>query len=122
MERIELSGITLDVEIAGKGPPLLWLHPEHYGHLHRPFLDRLAARWTVHTPRHPGFDGRRPPEDFRRTDDIAYLYLDLLDRLGLESVTLVGASFGGWIALEMAVRNSARLNALGLIAPLGERV
>jgi pimeloyl-ACP methyl ester carboxylesterase len=122
MERMEVAGILLDVEVQGTGRPLLYLHPEHYAHLHVPFVAKLAERWTVYAPRHPGFDGRQPPREFRRVDDLAYLYLDLLEQLDLESVTVLGASFGGWIGLEMAVRNSARLNALGLIAPLGVKL
>lgn len=122
METIDLAGVQLDLTVQGSGPPMLYLHPEHHVHLHAPFIEALAERWTVYAPRHPGFDGRRPPSDFRRVDDLAYLYLDLLERLGLESVAVLGASFGGWIALEMAVRDSARLNALGLIAPLGVKV
>lgn len=122
METIDLAGVQLDLTVQGSGPPMLYLHPEHYTHLHAPFQERLAKHWTVHTPRHPGFDGRPPPSDFRRVDDLAYLYFDLLDQLGLESVAVLGASFGGWVALEMAVRDSARMNALGLIAPLGVKV
>ena len=122
MERIAVAGIALDVEVQGTGPPLLYLHPEHFAHLHDPFVAKLAQHWTVYAPRHPGFDGRQPPRDFRRVDDLAYLYLDLLEQLGLEFVTILGASFGGWIGLEMAVRNDARMNALGLFAPLGVKL
>jgi pimeloyl-ACP methyl ester carboxylesterase len=46
-------------------------------------------------------------------------YLDLLDRLGLERVHLVGASFGGWIAAEIATMASHRLESLVLIDPVG---
>ena len=119
MEKIEVAGVALDLERRGSGPPLLYLHPEHYAHLHDPFVAALAQDWTVYAPRHPGFDGRPPPRDFRRVDDLAYLYLDLLRHLGLKDVAVLGASFGGWVALEMAVRNDAGMRALGLIAPLG---
>jgi pimeloyl-ACP methyl ester carboxylesterase len=122
MDRIDVAGIGLDLEITGGGAPLLYLHPEHYAHLHDPFVAKLAERWKVYAPRHPGFDGRQPPRDFRRVDDLAYLYLDLLDQLDLDDVTVLGASFGGWIGLEMAVRNDRRLRALGLIAPLGAKL
>lgn len=122
MERIDVAGIALDMEVHGSGPPLLYLHPEHYRQLHDPFVAKLAESWTVHAPHHPGFDGRRPPQEFRRIDDLAYLYLDLLEQLDIKEVTLLGASFGGWIGLEMAVRNCARLRALGLFAPLGVKL
>lgn len=121
MEQIDVSGIALDMEVQGSGPPLLYLHPEHYWHLHAPFVAKLAEHWTVHAPRHPGFDGRRPPTSFRRIEDLAYLYLDLLEQFDLNEVTLVGASFGGWIGLEMAVRDRTRLRGLGLIAPFGAK-
>jgi pimeloyl-ACP methyl ester carboxylesterase len=55
----------------------------------------------------------------RTVGDIAYLYLDLLDRLALDDLTLVGSSFGGWVALEMAVRSTARLSGVVLIDTLG---
>lgn len=122
MERIDVAGVTLDVDVRGAGAPMLYLHSEHYPHLHDPFVEKLAAQWKVYAPRHPGFDGRQPPSGFRRVDDIAYLYLDLIERLELDAVTVLGASFGGWVGLEMAVRNCARLNALGLIAPIGVKL
>ena len=51
--------------------------------------------------------------------DIAHLYLDLLDHLDLKDTTLVGASFGGWVALELGVRSQARLGRVVLIDALG---
>ena len=54
--------------------------------------------------------------------DLAFHYLDLLDALGLERVHLVGASFGGWIAAEIAIMASHRLASLVLIDPVGIKV
>lgn len=122
MERFDIAGIPLDVEVLGSGNPMLYLHPEHYGHLQRPFVENLAQHWKVYAPRHPGFDGRQPPTDFRRIDDLAYLYLDLLAQLDSEPIAVLGTSLGGWIGLEMAVRDATRIAALGLIAPLGAKI
>ena len=119
MERIELNGISLETEIAGAGPPLLFLHGGDYVAQNRAFLDRLASRFRVVAPRHPGFGTTPRPDWFRTVADIAYLYLDLLDRLDLKDALLVGSSFGGWLALEMAVRSEARLARLVLIDSLG---
>jgi len=119
MERIEVSGISLEAFVAGSGPPLLFLHDGDYVAQNRPFLDRLAASFRVIAPRHPGFGTSPRPDWFRTIGDIAYLYLDLIDRLGLDKVVLVGSSFGGWVALELAVRSAAPLDRLVLIDSLG---
>src|ERR1041384_6643514 len=119
MERIELAGIALETLMAGEGPPLLFLHGGDYVAQNRPLLDRLAHRWHVIAPRHPGFGNTPRPAWFRSIHDIAYLYLDLIERLALDNVLVVGSSLGGWIALELAVRSQARLGGLVLIDSLG---
>ncbi len=69
-------------------------------------LDLLASDARVLAPTHPGF-GRAPaPRELTTVDDLAYLYLDLLDTLDLRDVVVVGVSFGGWIAAEMAVKST----------------
>jgi pimeloyl-ACP methyl ester carboxylesterase len=119
MERIELGGIAVETLIAGSGPPLVFLHGGDYVAQNGPLLDRLARRWRVVAPRHPGFGSTPRPAWFRGVGDIAYLYLDLLERLDLTDTLLVGHSFGGWIALEMAVRSEAWLGRLVLLDSLG---
>ncbi len=119
MERIDLGGIAIETVIAGAGPALLFLHGGDYVAQNTPFLDRLARRFRVITPRHPGFGTTPRPAWFRTVHDIAYLYLDLMDRLDLNDTTLVGASFGGWVGLEIAVRSQARLGRLVLIDAFG---
>ena len=119
MERIDIAGIAIDTEIAGTGPPLLFLHGGDYVAQNLVFLDRLAARFRVVAPRHPGFGHTPRPAWFRSVHDIAYLYLDLLDRLDLNDTVLVGSSLGGWIALEMAVRSQSRIGRLVLIDTVG---
>jgi pimeloyl-ACP methyl ester carboxylesterase len=122
MEHIDLGGIAVETLIIGNGPPLLFLHGGDYVAQNRTFLDRLARRWRVVAPRHPGFGATPRPGWFRTVHDIAYLYLDLLDRLALTDTLLVGSSFGGWLALEIAVRSEARLGRLVLIDSLGVKM
>lgn len=119
MRRITMGEVSLELSVAGAGPPLLFLHPGEHFAQHQPFFDRLARDWRVIVPRHPGFGGSARPDGFRTVHDLAYLYLDLIEAEGLDGVTLAGASFGGWVALEIAVRSLARIARLALIDAVG---
>jgi pimeloyl-ACP methyl ester carboxylesterase len=119
MERIEIGGTSLVVMTKGEGPPLLFLHSGDYFTEHLGFFEQLARRWAVIVPRHPGFGGSERPDGFRNVGDLAYLYLDLLEQRNLGNVTLAGASFGGWIALEMCVRSVERIERLVLVDSVG---
>jgi pimeloyl-ACP methyl ester carboxylesterase len=116
---IAVAGVTLEVEEAGQGRDLLFLHPGEGSQPARGWIEALARDHHVIAPHHPGFGNSSLPDWFGTVDDIAYLYLDLARQLGLERAVLAGACFGGWIAAEMAVRNTSRFAGLVLSAPLG---
>ncbi len=117
-----IAGVDLEIVERGTGPALLFLHAGEDLGAQRPWLDRLAERHRVIAPSHPGFGGSRLPDWIGSVDDLAYLYLDLADKLKLDGATLVGCSFGGWIAAEMLVRSSARFSRVALTSPLGIKV
>lgn len=116
---IAISGLTLEVEERGKGRPLLFLHAGEGLAPDRPWLDLLAAHFRVIAPSHPGFGRSSLPDWLMSVDDLAYLYLDLAELFEFSNAVLLGASFGGWIAAEMAVRNAERFGHLVLVDPLG---
>ena len=66
----------------------------------------LAARHDVIVPEHPGFGASDTPDWLDTIPDLANFYLDFLDQLDLNDVDLVGFSLGGWIAAELAARNT----------------
>jgi pimeloyl-ACP methyl ester carboxylesterase len=119
MERIQIGDLSLEMLTVGAGPPLLFLHGGDYFAQHREFFDRLGRHWQVVVPRHPGFGNSERPGAFRTIHDLAYLYLDLLEQLKFGKVIVVGASFGGWVALEMGVRCCGAIDRLVLIDSLG---
>lgn len=119
MERVTVSGTELEVHTYGTGRPLLFLHAEDYFDQHKAFFEALGASHRVIVPRHPGFGTSKLPPDFRSVEDLAYLYLDLIDEMKLERPVLAGASFGGWIALEVAVRSPERIAKLVLLDSVG---
>ncbi|WP_030240351.1 alpha/beta fold hydrolase [Streptomyces sp. NRRL S-350] len=113
--------LTLDEE--GAGRPVLVLHggggPATVAGLAR-HLSRTAR--TI-TPVHPGWDGTHRPAWLTGVDDLALVYLRLLHERGLRDVLVVGSSLGGWIAAEMAVRDSAgTITGLVLIDAVGVQV
>lgn len=120
--RLELPSATISLAEKGSGRAILFLHPGEglYGTV--PFVDALARQGRVITPSHPGFGKSELPPDISTVDDLSYLYLDLLDRLELQDVVLVGVSFGGWIAAEMAVKNTSRIGCLVLLDSLGIKI
>ena len=52
-------------------------------------------------------------------EDVVFHYLDLFEALGLQRFHLVGASLGGWIAAEFAVRYPERVKRLVLVDAAG---
>lgn len=119
---LTVRGTPIEMVTAGRGAPLLFLHGAGAAGRWLPFHERLAERFLVHLPCHPGHGGSPTAEWIEHISDLAFHYLDLLDELGLDRVHLVGASFGGWIAAEMATMASPRLTSLTLIDPVGIKV
>jgi len=121
-ERLSVRGIELEVLRRGRGRPLLLLHgfaPVDPG---APFLDLLAPHAEVIAPTHPGFGHSPRPEDFDTVYDLVHLYLDLLAQLPHERLTLMGLSFGGWLAAEIAATFTPRVDKLVLVDAVGIKV
>ena len=119
---VAVAGVRLEIEEQGAGRPLLFLHPGEGVQAHRRWIEPLARQFRVIVPHHPGFGGSELPDWIATVDDVAYLYLDLAKDLGLSGALLAGNSFGGWIAAEMAVRDTRRFAGLLLADPLGIKV
>jgi pimeloyl-ACP methyl ester carboxylesterase len=118
---VSIAGCRTFVMRGGEGPPLLYLHAARGG-AWLPFLERLARRFHVVAPEHPGFGRSETPAWLDDIHDLAYFTLDLMEALGLSGTHVVGASLGGWIAAEAAVRSTARMASLTLVGPAGLRV
>jgi len=112
------DAVTFAVKVAGKGEPLLFLH-DAGGLNWNPFLDALSERHTVYAPYMPGTGNSTGLENIRDLWGLVLSYYDLLDRLGLESVDVVGHSLGGMIAAELAATDQSRVKRLVLISPVG---
>src|SRR5438477_255650 len=116
---IEVDGCRLNLRRGGSGEPLLYLHGASGAPAVLPFMEKLAQRFDVLVPEHPGFGASDEPGWLENMHDLAYFYLDVLESLELRGLHLVGSSLGGWLALEMAVRDASRLKSLLLVGPAG---
>jgi pimeloyl-ACP methyl ester carboxylesterase len=121
-ETVTVSGRNIRLFRGGAGAPLLFLH-DSFRPRWLPIHEKLAAEFEVWVPIHPGFAGSEENfDEFEEMEDLVFHYLDLCSALGLHRPLLGGASFGGWIAAEWAVRYSDALSKLILIDALGLRV
>jgi pimeloyl-ACP methyl ester carboxylesterase len=120
-ERITVHGIGLEVLRRGAGSPVLWLHGFQPARADARWLELLGRRVEVIAPSHPGFGGSPRPKDFESVYDLLHLYGALLETLP-GKVSLIGSSFGGWLAAELALRAPGRVDKLVLVDSLGIKV
>jgi pimeloyl-ACP methyl ester carboxylesterase len=100
-------------------PPLVWLHPATGVGADDPVVAALAERFDVYAPLAPGFADIAELDDIRDVHELAMLYDDLLEVLGLDAVACAGHSFGGMVAAELAAHHPRRVARLVLVAPVG---
>jgi pimeloyl-ACP methyl ester carboxylesterase len=123
---IEVLGGKIQLLKGGTGRPLLVLHHDVGTPGWVPFYDELARDFTVYVPSHPGFGKSDRPEWMRTVRDLAIVYQRLLSELKLDSITVVGLGFGGWIAAEIAMMcrhafsQMVLVNAMGMLPQRGE--
>jgi 3-oxoadipate enol-lactonase len=108
---------ALNVAIRGQGPAVVWLHPMG---LDLSTWDEVAARFephfTVATADLPGH-GRSPvPVEGAGIPEYAAAVKAMLDDLDLVRAVVVGGSFGGMIALTLALDHPGSVKALVISA------
>jgi pimeloyl-ACP methyl ester carboxylesterase len=115
---VDVGPIQARVLVAGTGSPLLYLHGAG-GLIWDPLLDALAAGHTVYAVEHPGVRDSEALTHLPGIWELVLFYDELLDQLGLDTVAVVGHSFGGMVAAELAANSPKRVSRLVLIAPIG---
>lgn len=110
------DGVAIDYQVAGEGPAVLLLHDGlTHARVWDPIFAALARDHRVVRFDRRGF-GRSdvPREPYSPLEDIGAV----LDAAGVERATLVGASWGGGLALAFALAHPGRVEALVLAGPV----
>ncbi len=105
----------LSYVVSGDGPPVVLVHAGVADHrMWDAIVSGLAERHTVIRYDLRGFGQSAPPSGpFSETDDLRRL----LDHLGHDRVRLVGASWGGRVAVAFTLAHPDRVRSLALLAP-----
>lgn len=128
MSTVSAGGRNVEVLLLGSGDPLLYLHGLADVHASWPpaqptaLLQTLSSEREVIAPALPGYQGSDALNAGADVEDHAFHLADVLDAFGVRSVDVMGCSFGGWIAAELALRHPDRVRKLVLVDPLGLHV
>lgn len=121
---IRAGDLATNVHVAGEGSPVLLLHGSGPGVTAwanwRLTIPALASRHRVIAPDIVGFGFTERPAGI--SYDMATWTrhaVDVLDALGIDHCTVIGNSFGGALALSLAIRHPERVTALVLMGSAG---
>jgi pimeloyl-ACP methyl ester carboxylesterase len=117
MKQASINGARIEYEVIGEGEPVLFLHGVLLGDSFRPMLAEPGVgdghRCILSHRR--GYAGSTPgPAE----DSIAEAAADaraLLDHLGVDRAHVVGHSYGGVVALQLALDAPERVRSLALV-------
>lgn len=121
---IEAGGVRTNYHDQGQGEAVLLIHGSGPGVSAwanwRLGIPALAQRFRVIAPDMAGFGfSERRPDAVYDLDHWVAQALGLLDALGIERAHVVGNSFGGALALALAIRHPGRVGRLVLMGSVG---
>src|SRR5918996_2043981 len=119
MDKAVVDGITLEHEVSGTGEPVVLIHGALIADTFRPLLAEpaLAGRYRLIAYHRRGYAGSSrasgPISVARQAADCRAL----LRHLGVERAHVVGHSYGGIVALQLALDSPGVAHSLALLEP-----
>lgn len=111
---VEVEGINTRYLTAGEGPPLVLLHGVGTSSGEWSWvMPDLACNHRIYAIDLPGYDGSYEPPDYSPAFTASFVS-SFLDAVGVEHAVVVGNSFGGLVALHLALSEPTRVSALVL--------
>ena len=119
MERANIDGITLEYEVQGSGEPVVLIHGGFIAAAFAPLMAEPVLRDSFRLVRYH----RRGYADSSRVDGSLSISgqaadcLALIRSLGIQQAHVVGHSYGGAIALQLALDAPEAVRSLSLLEP-----
>jgi pimeloyl-ACP methyl ester carboxylesterase len=119
VKKAPLQHVKLHADISGKGKPLLMLHgfgSSSYSFHH--IVEPLSKKYRVYNFDLKGFGNSPKPKDYRYSVyDQAVLVSNFIKEHNLTDITLIGHSYGGGVALSLALMDQKNIKKMVLIDP-----
>lgn len=116
---LEFQGCHLSFDVEGSGPPVVFIQGVGvHGRGWAPQIDELGARFTCLCFDNRGLGRSQPAGCPITVEQMAADTLALMAHLGWESAHVVGHSLGGPVAIELALREPARVRSLSLLCTI----
>ena len=103
----------------GDMDPVLCLHGMGGAGKWEAYHMALGTAALTYVPQLPGWQDGQPPQGIGSVGDYAQFAVDLLDALEIDRCTLLGHSFGGWLALSIALAHPGRVSRMILADSMG---
>jgi pimeloyl-ACP methyl ester carboxylesterase len=119
LERAKTDRSELEYEVSGRGEPVVFIHGAFIADTFRPLLAEpsLAGRYRLILYHRRGYAGSsrasEPVSVARQAADCRAL----LRHLGVERAHVVGHSYGGIVALQLALDTPGVVHSLALLEP-----
>ncbi len=123
-KNIKTGSFNTNYHDVGEGEPIMFIHGSGPGVSAfanwRLCMPALAEKFRVIAPDMAGFGFSDRPEGMTYNMDVwVKQTIDLMDALGIEKTNLVGNSFGGALAISLAIKYPNRFNKIVLMGAMG---
>lgn len=115
----DIGGVRLEYDVAGEGEPVLLIHGALIADTYRPLLTEptLTQRYRLIAYRRRGYGGSTPVDAAITMEDQASDSRRVLRHLGVDRAHVVGHSYGGSIALQLAMDAPDVVHSMALLEP-----
>jgi pimeloyl-ACP methyl ester carboxylesterase len=119
LERVRTDGAELEYEVSGRGEPVVFIHGAFIANTFRPLLAEpsLAGRYRLILYHRRGYAGSSRASEPVSVAQQAADCRALLHHLGVERAHVVGHSYGGIVALQLALDTPGVVHSLALLEP-----